>query len=178
MLVLLSLIVGLRLGPECRNRLRPSSLTVCLVVVLYTIHFGLLMLAAIWSTWSFSLPVSITIGGGTALVVAGTAVYLSALYVFGLKRQWGADTTRLVTEGIYRWSRNPLFLGWTLILVGIELIRGSAMVLLLTLFFWISYRLNLPLEEELLGRLYGKDYERYRHRTHRYFGPPKENPAK
>jgi hypothetical protein len=68
MLVLLSLIVGLRLGPEYRNRLRQSFLIVSLVVVLYTIHFGLLMLAAIWSTWSFSLPLSITIGGGTALV--------------------------------------------------------------------------------------------------------------
>lgn len=178
LLVVLSVIVGLRLRPEYRNRLRPSFPTVCLVVTLYTIHFGLLMLAAIWSTWSFSLPLSIAVGGGTALVVVGTAVYLNALYVFGFKRQWGADTTRLVTEGIYRWSRNPLFLGWTLILVGIALIRGSAMVLLLTLFFWISYRLSLPLEEELLGRLYGEDYETYRRRTHRYFGSPKEHAAR
>ncbi len=56
--------------------------------------------------------------------------------------------------------------------MGIGLVRESGMVLLLTLVFWVSYRLALPFEEELLGRLYGETYETYRRRTHRYFGPP------
>jgi len=47
------------------------------------------------------------------------------------------------------------------------------MVLFLTLLFWVSYRLSLPLEEELLGRLSAEAYETYRHRTHRYFGHPR-----
>jgi len=68
-------------------------------------------------------------------------------------------------ESVVRWL--------ALVLVGLGLIRTSAMVLLLALVFWVSYRLCLPLEEELLGRLYGEAYEAYRHRTHRYFGPPK-----
>jgi protein-S-isoprenylcysteine O-methyltransferase Ste14 len=93
------------------------------------------------------------------VIAAGAAVYLSAMYVFGFKRQLGLDTTRLVTEGIYRWSRNPLFVGWALVLVGIGLVCASGMVLVLTLVFWVSYRLSLPLEEELLGRLYGEAYE-------------------
>jgi protein-S-isoprenylcysteine O-methyltransferase Ste14 len=93
--------------------------------------------------------------------------------MFGIKRQSGLETTRLATEGIYRWSRNPLFVGWTLVLVGLGLARESAMVLFLALFLWVTFRLTLPLEEELLGRLYGEAYEAYRRRTHRYFGRPR-----
>jgi protein-S-isoprenylcysteine O-methyltransferase Ste14 len=132
------------------------------------------MLAAVHSTWHLSLPAPLALGGGIALIAVGTAMHLSATYAFGsFKRQSGLDTTRLVTEGIYRWSRNPLFVSWALVLVGLGLARESAMVLLLALFFWVSYRLCLPLEEELLGRLFGEAYETYRRRTHRYFGPPR-----
>ncbi|MEW6369050.1 MAG: methyltransferase [Acidobacteriota bacterium] len=173
LMLVLGVVIGRRLGPEYRSRLRASIQTVAAAMAFYWIHFGLVVLAAVEPTWHFSLLRPVAIGGGIALIAAGTAVYLSATCVFGFKRQFGLDTTRLVTEGIYRWSRNPLFVGWALVLVGLGLVRGSAMVLLLALVFWLSYRLCLPLEEELLGRLYGEAYEAYRHRTHRYFGPPK-----
>jgi protein-S-isoprenylcysteine O-methyltransferase Ste14 len=165
--------IGRRLGPEYRGRLRPSTQTAAAAIAFYWLHFGLVVLAAVRSTWHFSLPPPVAVGGGIVLIAAGAAVYLSAMYVFGFKRQLGLDTTRLVTEGIYRWSRNPLFVGWALVLAGLGLIRGSAMVLLLALVYWVSYWLCLPLEEELLGRLFGEAYEAYRRRTHRYFGPPR-----
>jgi len=172
LMFVLGAVIGRRLGPEYRSRLRPSMQTVAATMAFYWIHFGLVVLAAVKSTWHFSLPTPVAVGGGIALIAAGAAVYLSATYVFGFKRQMGLDTTRLVTEGIYRWSRNPIFVGWALVLVGIGLVCESGMVLLLTLVFWVSYRLSLPLEEELLGRFYGEAYETYRRHTHRYFGPP------
>lgn len=174
LLFLLWAVIGRRLPREYRSRLRPSIPTVAVAWASYWLHFGLVVLAAVWSTWRFHLPAALVPGGGIALISVGAAMYLSATYVFGFQRQSGLDTTRLVTEGIYRWSRNPLFVGWTLVLVGLGLVRGSAMVLLLALFFWVSYRLYLPLEEELLGRLYGEAYETYRRRTHRYFGLPRQ----
>ena len=173
LMFVLGAVIGRRLGPEYRSRLRPSIQTVAAATAFYWLHFGLVVLAAMEQTWHFSLLTPMAVGGGVALIAAGAAIYLSATYVFGFKRQLGLDTTRLVTTGIYRWSRNPLFVGWALVLVGLGLVRGSAMVLLLALVFCVSYRLCLPLEEELLGRLYGEAYEAYRYRTHRYFGPPK-----
>jgi len=172
LMFVLGAVIGRRLGPEYRSRLRPSIQTVAAATAFYWLHFGLVVLADVRSTWHFTLPAPLALGGGVALVAVGTTIYLSATYVFGFKRQSGLDTTRLVTEGVYRWSRNPLFVGWALVLVGAGLLRESGMVLLLTLVFWVSYRLSLPLEEELLGQLYGKAYEAYRRRTHRYFGPP------
>ena len=172
LMFVLGAVIGRRLGPEYRSRLRPSIQTTAAATAFYSLHFGLVVLAAVESTWHFRLLTPVAVGGGIALIAAGAAVYLSATYVFGFKRQLGLDTTRLVTEGIYRWSRNPLFVGWALVLVGVGLVRESGMVLLLTLVFWVSYRLSLPLEEQLLGRLYGEAYEAYRRRTHRYLGPP------
>lgn len=105
-------------------------------------------------------------------MVVGGLVYLSAAYAFrSLKRASGLDRTHLVTGGVYGWSRNPQLVGWVLVLLGFSLLGRSAMVLLLALIFWLSYRIYLPLEEQLLQRLFGETYEVYRRRTPRYFGP-------
>jgi protein-S-isoprenylcysteine O-methyltransferase Ste14 len=143
------------------------------------VHSTLVVLAAVKSTWHFSLPTPLALGGGIVLAGVGAVVGLAAAYEFrwSLKRLNFLDNTRLVTEGIYRWSRNPQLVGWTLVLVGLGLIRGSAMVLLLALVVLLGYRLILPLEEELLGRIFGDAYKTYLHRTHRYFGRPKRDGA-
>jgi protein-S-isoprenylcysteine O-methyltransferase Ste14 len=173
LMLVLVVVIGRRLGQEYRSFLHPSIQTVAAEWACSGVHFSLVVLAATRSTWHFSLPAPLALGGGLTLVAVGGAIYLTATYVFGFKRQLGLDTTRLVTEGIYRWSRNPLFVGWTLVLIGLGLARESAMVLFLTLVLWVCYRFCLPLEEELLSRLYGEAYETYRQHTHRYFGPPR-----
>ena len=110
------------------------------------------------------------------LMAVGGSIYLSAVVAFrSLKRLSGLDSTRLISVGIYRWSRNPQVVGWTLFLTGLALLSSSGMVLLLTLFFWGSFRIYLPLEEHLLTRLYGEAYRLYRKKTPRYFGAPKKD---
>lgn len=173
LLFVLGAVIGNRLRREYRSRLGPTIRTVATVWAFYWVHFSLVVLAAVWSTWHLSLPTPLALGGGLVIAAVGAGVHLSAAYAFGsLRRLLGLDSTRLVTEGIYRWSRNPQNVGWALVLVGVGLVRESGMVLLLALVFWLSFRLYLPLEEELLRRLFGEAYETYRHRTHRYFGPP------
>jgi protein-S-isoprenylcysteine O-methyltransferase Ste14 len=174
--VVLALLYGWiarRLPREYRVRLRPSYFTVGIMWVFCAVHFGLVVLAAVWSTWPLSLTDEVAVVAGVLLAAAGGALYLGATWVFGFKRQSGLVTTRLVTEGVYRWSRNPILVGWTLVLVGIALARESGLVLLLAAILAVGYGASLPLEEELLGRLYGEAYESYRRRTHRCFGRPK-----
>ena len=104
-------------------------------------------------------------------MAVGGSIYLSAVVAFrSLKRLSGLDSTRLISVGIYRWSRNPQVVGWTLFLTGLALLSSSGMVL-----FWIGFRMYLPLEEQLLQRLYGEAYRLYRKRTPRYFGAPKKD---
>jgi len=178
LLFVLSAVVGNGLARDYRNRRDASIQTVALVWALTGVHFSLVVVAGAWSTWHFSLLAPLALGGGVALVGVGAAICLGAAYAFrSLKRLNFLDHTRLVTEGVYRWSRNPQFLGWTLVLVGLGLVRGSAMVLFLALLVSVSYRLHLPTEEEHLRRVFGDAYEAYQHRTHRYFGPPRRDAA-
>lgn len=117
---------------------------------------------------------SLTTVAGAVLVLLGLALYAAASVAFqSLKRMSGLDATRLVTGGIYRWSRNPQNVGWTLVLLGASLASASGMALLLAALFWLSFGAYLPLEEELLERLYGDAYAPYRARTARYFGRPR-----
>jgi len=173
LLFLLGAVVGNRLARDYRSRRGASIQTVALVWALAGIHFGLVVLAAVKSTWHFALPTAVALGGGMALAGIGAVTCLGAAYAFrSFQRLNCMDDTRLVTEGVYRWSRNPQLVGWTLVLGGVGLVRGSAMVLFLALVGWVGYRLHLPTEEEHLRRLFGDAYEAYRCRTHCYFGRP------
>ena len=73
---------------------------------------------------------------------------------------------------MYRWSRNPQNVGWTLFLAGLGLAARSGLVLLLAGFFWVTFALYVSAEEEFLERIFGDAYRRYRRSSHRYFGPP------
>lgn len=165
---------GVRLRAEYRMRKEPSLMTVGMVWALYSIHFFLVFIAAVYSAWPFPLPLPFSLGGGLLLMTVGMIIYLASVVAFGsMKRLSGLDSTQLITSGIYRWSRNPQYAGWMLFLVGIALLRTSAMVLLLAAFYWVSFMMYLPSEEALLEHIYGDAYREYRATTHRYFGPPK-----
>jgi protein-S-isoprenylcysteine O-methyltransferase Ste14 len=173
-LFVLGAVVRNRLARDYRSRRGASIQTVAFVWALTGIHFGLVMLAAMKSTWHFALPAAVALGGGMALASIGAVICLGAAYAFrSFQRLNFMDDTRLVTEGVYRWSRNPQLVGWTLVLGGVGLVRGSAMVLFLALVGWVGYRLHLPTEEEHLRRVFGDAYEAYRCRTRCYFGRPR-----
>ena len=178
LLVVLGAVIAKRLPPEYRSRRTPTIGTVAIAWVFLGIHFMLVVLAVFDSTWHFNLPAAVTAGAGVVLTALGAAIYVSALYAYrSFTRLQGLETTRLVTDGIYRWSRNPQAVGWTLVLVGVGVIRESAMVLALAFGLLVAFRLYLPIEEELVQRLFGDAYDRYRRRTHRYFGPPRKDIA-
>ncbi len=173
-LFVLGAVVGNRLARDYRDRRGASIPTVALVWAWTGVHFGLVVLAVLKSTWHFELPRAWAFGGGMVLSGLGAAISLGAAYAFrSFKRLNFLDDTRLVTGGVYRWSRNPQLVGWTLVLAGLGLARGSAMVLLLAGVSVVAYELHLPAEEEHLRRVFGQAYEVYRRRTHRYFGRPR-----
>jgi protein-S-isoprenylcysteine O-methyltransferase Ste14 len=174
----LGAVVEGRLKQEYRNRRDATITTAVWVWALSGVHFALVVVAAAWSTWHVRLPALVALAGGILLVSLGTVMCAAAAHAFrSFKRLNFLEHTRLVKEGIYRWSRNPQLVGWTLVLVGLGLLRGSAMVLFLTGLGWVSYRVHLPTEEEHLRRIFGDAYEAYQRRTHRYFGPPRPGAA-
>jgi len=79
-------------------------------------------------------------------------------------------STALVTDGIYSWTRNPMYLGLSLILVGIGLATGSAWFLVaLPIAVFAVTKLAIEPEEVYLANKFGAAYEAYKSRVRRWF---------
>lgn len=82
-----------------------------------------------------------------------------------------SKATRLVTDSVFGFSRNPMYLGLLLLLIGWALWLGSASVWILPPLFvvWITYAQIVP-EEQALSQLFGAAYAAYRQRVGRWIG--------
>ena len=79
-----------------------------------------------------------------------------------------------VTKGIYRYSRNPMFIGFFLEYFGITLACISWIYLLITVIYILIMRYLSPFEEAITLGHYGKAYKEYMKRTPRWIGIPKK----
>lgn len=79
-------------------------------------------------------------------------------------------TTKLITSGIYNYTRNPMYLGMLLFLLAFGLKSGNAFNTLLAAGF-VSYmnRFQIKREEEALAKMFGKEYSIYCKLTRRWF---------
>jgi protein-S-isoprenylcysteine O-methyltransferase Ste14 len=79
--------------------------------------------------------------------------------------------TTLITSGPFRWSRNPIYLANTLLLIACSLIFGIAWLLLAAaLAATLTHHLAIKREEVHLAGKFGSDWEMYRNTTRRWFG--------
>ena len=116
----------------------------------------------------------------TAMVV-GTAVGLAgaALCVAGMSRFNGPDTVAasrqqpLVTGGVYRWSRNPQYVGYVLAMGGLATARRNPAAMALTGALAGVYALWVPMEEDQLRSALGQPYVDYAARTPRWWVRPR-----
>ena len=111
---------------------------------------------------------------GVLLIAAG--VLVAVLGVLEFRR---AGTTvnpmsperasNVVTSGVYRWSRNPMYLGMASVLAGLALAVGSATGLLVTAGFcaYLS-RFQIAPEERRLLEVFGEPYARYLRQVRRW----------
>lgn len=81
----------------------------------------------------------------------------------------GRTATALVTTGVYQITRNPMYLGMALILIGGVVIGGSvAPALVPPLFIWVVNRQLIHGEEARLSRQFGNAYADYCRRVRRW----------
>ena len=108
---------------------------------------------------------------GVALCVAGLTLLAWSLVSFGQSFRVGIDTERpdkLITTGIFAFSRNPIYVGFALILLGQFLISSTWLLLAYLLAgYWLFHRQVLR-EEQFLSQYYGDSFENYRQRVRRY----------
>ena len=104
----------------------------------------------------------------------GAALALSCILTFAIR---GKGTPapfdpprRLVTEGPYRFVRNPMYVGAGLALAGASLFYGSwALLGYAGAFVFVTHLFVVAYEEPTLRRTFGKDYEAYCEKTGRWW---------
>ena len=105
------------------------------------------------------------------LLLVAVVVVVTAQAQMGRSWRIGIDdehTTALVTHGIFGRSRNPIFLGMRLMLVGLFLVIPEAATLVLWLVGDVLIRTQVYLEEEHLLRQHGEAYRAYQGRVRRW----------
>lgn len=110
--------------------------------------------------------------GGAVLVILGLALAAIGSSLF---RRAGTPvvpferSTVLVTNGPYRFTRNPMYLGLVLILLGVAALFGTLGAFLpIPVFVWIIHTRFIVGEERFLEEIFGEQYLAYKARVRRW----------
>ena len=139
------------------------------LVYLGAIVLGLLLHFA-WPVWLGSRTLSVPLGG-TAVLVA-VALFLYAVRTFrtaGTPVPGNRPTTMIVRTGPYRWSRNPIYLSFSLLQLGIA-VWVNSLWLLVTLIPAVALMsfVVIPREERYLEIRFPSDYLPYKASVRRW----------
>lgn len=139
-------------------------------------RIALALLVATIVVWYFSPPNTLLylpyklvastciILGFTGLILAWLQFKLSDAAV-----RPTAETSRIIKNGMYRYSRNPMYLGMFLILLGSSFIMGTLPSMVApAVFFLIIDKIFIPYEEKKLLSSFGDSYNEYMAATRRW----------
>lgn len=109
---------------------------------------------------------------GLVLMIPGTLILLHAGASFvGAKTGLlpFSEATTLVTDGLYRFTRNPMYLGMVLFLLGFAVFLGSLSAFLpVGAFAWVIDRQFIRNEEIFLTGIFGDEFREYMKRVRRW----------
>ena len=111
---------------------------------------------------------------GVVLAILGDVIFV--ISVLTMRDSWRAgvsktDKTELVTNGIYKISRNPAFLGFDLVYIGILLMFFNWILFAVSIVAMIMFHLQIVnVEEDFLAVAFGNEYLEYKKKVNRYLG--------
>lgn len=109
-------------------------------------------------------------------IITAVGVLIFVISVVQMKDNWRAgvqreDKTNLVTTGIYSISRNPAFLGFDLMYVGILFTFFNWYLCFATSFVLVFFHMQIVnVEEDFLIETFGEEYIQYKKKVCRYIG--------
>ena len=130
----------------------------------------LLPLAIVWNRWPASDP---WFSIGLVMLIAGFVLLLWCVRDFyvsgkGTLAPW-SPPRNLVVVGLYRYSRNPMYVAVTLMLAGWTLCFWSPTLAIYTCFVIVAFHLRVVFgEEPWLARTHGAAWEEYKSKVPRW----------
>jgi protein-S-isoprenylcysteine O-methyltransferase Ste14 len=146
-------------------RIPPPAVALCM---------ALLMWLASWLIHPLRVPLDIRLGVALALGVLGQCISVGGMIAFRRAKTTinpfkPAAASSLVSGGVYRFTRNPMYVGLLLTLVGWTVFLSNPLALLfLPLFVLYINRFQIEPEERVLSSLFGAEYAAYKTRVRRW----------
>jgi protein-S-isoprenylcysteine O-methyltransferase Ste14 len=139
--------------------------------ILYAVQFTIFA--------SFLYAIFLPLRLGTTWFVTGLVIYLSglALATIAVLNFASSPESRPVTTGLYRVSRNPMYVGWLIMDIGLGVACTSWLYLVLAAVLMILFNAVLPSEERWCLETYGDTYREYANKTPRWIGMPESKKA-
>lgn len=109
---------------------------------------------------------------GTGLILLANVIILLALRALKQSLRFGlnkGNLGKLVTSGIYAWTRNPFFLAINCLFIGIGLLFPSPFFITISLLTIVSIHFFIIKEERFMHENYRDDYKNYVENVRRYF---------
>jgi protein-S-isoprenylcysteine O-methyltransferase Ste14 len=116
------------------------------------------------------LPPTLALALGGTLLLGGIALLVIAQLNLGASWRIGIDTNAragLVTGGVYRFSRNPIYLGLLISIAGYAVLLPTLLSAALLLGTYLGIRLQTAAEESYLVHTYGEAFREYSRRVGR-----------
>ncbi|MDP4153046.1 MAG: isoprenylcysteine carboxylmethyltransferase family protein [Bacillota bacterium] len=156
-------------GEKPKHTLR---IEVLLKVITFTMTAVQLLSIIVNAKW-FLLAYSNTLRYvGIVIALSGVTVFIIAMITMRESWRAGVDSsqkTTLVKDGIYRFSRNPAFLGFDLFYIGFTAAFSNALQICFLLLSVTVLHLQIIEEEKFLPTVFGEEYINYKRKTGRYF---------
>jgi len=121
---------------------------------------------------SFVYAVFLPLQLGTTWLYSGLILYLFGVVftIVAIRNFATSPKDKVITKGLYRFTRNPMYIGMLLMQLGVGIVGESWLYLLLTVVLMILLHANSSAEERFCLYRYGDDYEEYMSRTPRWIG--------
>jgi protein-S-isoprenylcysteine O-methyltransferase Ste14 len=125
--------------------------------------------------YSYLVPISY-LQTQTLTIIGMALIHIALVWIsfaqFQMSNSWriGIDEknkTKLVTDGVFSISRNPIFLGMIISVLGLFFIVPNALTFFLTITTYIVIQIQIRLEEEFLQKQHSQDYVSYKLKTKR-----------
>ena len=145
-------------------------------LTIFSVALVVIAFALLPNLYEYLIPLSylnnVTLNtvGQTLLVIAVFWVLVAQVH---MQKSWriGIDEdvkTELIQTGLFKLSRNPIFLGMRVMLLGLFLVLPSAATLVILFVGDLLIQIQVRLEEEFLTRTHGKAYLAYQKQVRRW----------
>lgn len=148
-----------------KTKIPPPAITLVLALLMLLSHYA----------YPLVLGTSILRAISALLCLALAVVFLSESLLSFMRHKTTIlpfepeKATSLVVSGVYKLSRNPMYLGMLLLLLALMLYLGNpALVLILLVYVLVLTKLQIQPEEQVLKKNFGADYEAYCRKVRRW----------